>query len=284
MFCLIKRQEENIRHIQDEKMKSEYMRDVLRIIADSPEDVTAPVVLAEITRLYRDYFGVAFSFEKLKEEYNQLMLKEEAWIQQVIKASGDPLLTALKFARTGNYIDFAAMGSVDRNKLMTMLENAGEEDLSEAEYVDFRKDLQKAGRLVYLTDNCGEIVLDKLLITVMKELYPSLDITVIVRGMPVVNDATLEDARMVGLTSIVKVIGNGTQIAGTQLNMISEEAGQAISLADVLISKGQGNFETLHGCGLNIYYMFLCKCDLFVKRFNMERYKGVFISEKNLRI
>ena len=284
MFCLVQRQEENIRHNKDENLKSEYMREVLRIIASSPGNVTAPVVVADINRLHQKYFGAAYSFDQLKEEYNKLMLKEEKWIHNVIKTSEDPLLTAIKFARAGNYIDFGAMGSIDSNKLKSLLASAKEEELSITEYNTFKNDLQSAKRLVYLTDNCGEIVLDKLLITIMKELYPSLDVTVIVRGKPVINDATLEDARITGLTSITTVIGNGTQIAGTQLDVVSEEAGRIIASADVIISKGQGNFETLHGCGRNIYYLFLCKCDWFVNRFGLERYKGVFINERNVTI
>ncbi len=284
MFCLVQRQEENIRHLGDENLKSEYMREVLRIIAASPEDVTAPVVVAEINRLHQDYFGAAYSFDQLKEEYNKLMLKEELWIHNIITASEDPLLTAIKFARVGNYIDFGAMGSIQTDKLKSLLDSAKEEELSLTEYINFRNDLQRAERLVYLTDNCGEIVLDKLLIIIMKELYPSLDVTVIVRGKPVLNDATPEDAMMVGLTSVTRVIGNGTQVAGTQLNAVSEEAGRIIEAADIIISKGQGNFETLHGCGRNVYYMFLCKCDWFVNRFGLERYKGVFINEKNVTI
>ena len=284
MFCLVQRQEENIRHNKDENLKSEYMREVLRIIASSPGNVTAPVVVADINRLHQKYFGAAYSFDQLKEEYNKLMLKEEKWIHNVIKTSEDTLLTAIKFARAGNYIDFGAMGSIDSNKLKSLLASAKEEELSITEYNTFKNDLQSAKRLVYLTDNCGEIVLDKLLITIMKELYPSLDVTVIVRGKPVINDATLEDARITGLTSITTVIGNGTQIAGTQLDVVSEEAGRIIASADVIISKGQGNFETLHGCGRNIYYLFLCKCDWFVNRFGLERYKGVFINERNVTI
>ena len=284
MLCLVQRQEENIRHLGDENLKSDYMREVLRIIAASPEDVTAPVVVAEINRLHQDYFGAAYSFDQLKEEYDELMLKEEPWIHSVITTSEDPLLTAIKFARAGNYIDFGAMGSIQTDKLRSLLDTAKEEELSLTEYNSFRNDLQSAERLVYLTDNCGEIVLDKLLITILKELYPSLDVTVIVRGKPVLNDATLEDAIIVGLTSVTRVIGNGTQIAGTQLNAVSEEAGKIIEAADIIISKGQGNFETLHGCGKNVYYMFLCKCDWFVNRFGLERYKGVFINEKNVTI
>ena len=113
-------------------------------------------------------------------------------------------------------------------------------------------------------------------------MYPQLDIAVIVRGQDVLNDATMEDAKEVGLTEIVKVIGNGSAIAGNSLGYISAEAEELIRTADVVISKGQGNFESLNGCGLNIYYLFLCKCDWFVRRFKMKRLAGILINDRNL--
>jgi hypothetical protein len=282
MYCLVKRQEENIRKITDENLKSDYMREVLRIIADSPEEVTAPVVIADINCLHQRFFGASYSFDSLKKEYNQYMLGEEPKIYQEIISSPDPLLTALKLARTGNYIDFGAMGSIDNAKLRTLLSNAKDEFIDPSEYVSLKEELKNSSSLVYLTDNCGEIVLDKLLIQVIKEQFPNLIVTVIVRGLPVLNDATLEDAEMTGLTAITKVIGNGTQIAGTQPDLISSEARELLENADVIISKGQGNFETLHGWGFNAYYMFLCKCDWFVNRFGLERYKGVLLNEKHV--
>ena len=106
----------------------------------------------------------------------------------------------------------------------------------------------------------------------------------IVRGAPVINDATMEDAQMVGLTEIhgIRVIGNGAAIAGTELTRNSDEARNVLECADVMISKGQGNFETLHGCGMNIYYLFLCKCDWFSISLELPKLSGVFRNERNL--
>lgn len=109
--------------------------------------------------------------------------------------------------------------------------------------------------------------------------YPQIDITVIVRGKPALNDATIEDAEEAGLSEVVTVIGNGNGITGTWLPEISAEAREKIEEADLILSKGQGNFETLQGCGKNIYYMFLCKCKLFVERFQMEQFEGVLANE-----
>lgn len=136
--------------------------------------------------------------------------------------------------------------------------------------------------MVYLLDNCGEIVLDKLLIRLLQVLYPNLKITAVVRGGEVVNDATMEDARMTGLTEIVDVIGNGDDVAGTILSRVSPECLQIIEQADVILAKGQGNFESLHGCGKNVYYLFLCKCDWFMRKFQAERFQGMFVNERRI--
>ena len=117
---------------------------------------------------------------------------------------------------------------------------------------------------------------------ILKEKYPNLDITVIVRGYPVVNDATMEDAEEIGLTDLVRVIGNGSNVGGTWIPGITSEARDLLYDADLIIAKGQGNFETLNDCGLNIYYLFLCKCDLFQRRFHAENLQGMFLNERRL--
>lgn len=281
MCCLVERQKEYISQYADEAKKAQYMKEVLLTIANAGEDSTAPVVIAKINELHETYFDTAYSFEDLKFNYNSLMMSKESSIRQQIQNSKDPLLTAIKYARIGNYIDFGAMGSIDSQKLDSLLESVTTEQIPENEYANFKHDLSLAKYLVYLPDNCGEIVLDKLLIEVLKKQYPHINITVIVRGFPVLNDVTLSDVEMVGLKDLVPILSNGTKIAGTSLNHINMESLNAIQKADVIVSKGQGNFESLHGCGLNIYYMFLCKCDWFVKRFQLERFQGVFQNEKN---
>ena len=146
-------------------------------------------------------------------------------------------------------------------------------------YECFKQDLKQAKTLTYVLDNCGEIVLDKLLIKEIKRQYPKLQISVLVRGKEVLNDVTMEDAIQTGLTKMVPVIENGTGIAGTVLEKISKEAKEALNEADIILAKGQGNFESMYGCGLNVYYLFLCKCDWFVKRFAMTKNAGVFLRE-----
>ncbi len=282
IHCLVRRQADGIKKEANEEKKAEYLAKVLGIIAEGAAEEPAPVLLSRISRLHEEYFGKPFSFEELKKGYNKMLLVKEAEIRQKIKEAEDPLALALCYSQIGNYIDFGALDSVDDEKLQDFMEQALTLPLDEHTYHVFVENLKTAKKLVFLTDNCGEIVLDKLLIEAIRQTAPHLECVSIVRGEPVLNDATMEDALQVGLDTLGKVLPNGTNIAGTYIPMLSEEAKKEMETADLLIAKGQGNFESLHGCGLNIYYVFLCKCQWFMERFGLPQFSGVFINEKDL--
>lgn len=283
MCCALNKQEQKIRHYPDMEKKTEYMKKVMALIANTEEKDCAPSLSVDIQKLYSSFWNCPMEdFTKIKKEFNQLMLNMEASIEDKIRKANDPLEKALLYARIGNYIDFAALSNVDQSTVITLLDEKSSEALDEKEYKNFLRDLSSARKLVYLTDNCGEVVLDKLAVRILKEQYPDLDITVIVRGYPVVNDATMEDAEEIGLTDLVKVIGNGSNVGGTWIPGINAEARELLYDADLIIAKGQGNFETLNDCGLNIYYLFLCKCDLFQRRFHAENLQGMFLNERRL--
>ena len=285
--CLMDRQEERVRECGDEEKKAVYLKEAAGIIASSGEGDSAPYLVFQMNQAYERLFGKLMDYKKEKKEFNSLMLDLESELEEKIRSGKNReeiLKNAINYARSGNYIDFGALNHVDKNELMGLLEKAGEEDVDGHTFAMLSEDLDKAEELVYLLDNCGEIVADKLLVKVLKEQYPNMNITVMVRGMEVLNDAVMEDAEEVGLTKLVKVIGNGNGVAGTQANLLSQEAREAIEKADIIISKGQGNFETIYGGGWNIYYLFLCKCAWFSERFGMERLKGVFINEKDVRV
>lgn len=282
MSCLVQSQARRIEKFEDEEKKACYMREVLGLIADGNPKWSAPALLEPISKLYETYWGAQGDLEEEKRTFNELLLSMEDTLEQKIRSKKDPLEAALCLARLGNYIDFSALSEVSAEKLLELLGQSEQETLDAEEYGYFRKDLENGKHLVYLTDNCGEIVLDKILIKLLKEQYPQLSIEVLVRGIAVTNDATLEDARYVGLTEVVPVFGNGSGIAGTELTHISEEARRKLEQADLILSKGQGNFETLHTCGWNIYYLFLCKCDWFMQRFQAEHLQGMFVNETRI--
>ena len=283
MCCQLNKQEQRIRKFTDKEKKVAYMQEIMMRYAQATEDDCAPSLSVEFKEIYQKYWNIpAEDYTEIKKEFNQLMMSLEEDLSRMIHQSPDPLESALIYARIGNYIDFAAMSHVDKDVVLSMIREEKKEPLDPEEYRRFCSELEKASSLVYLTDNCGEIVLDKIAVEILRKRYPDLKITVIVRGKPVINDATLEDARMCGLTKIADVIGNGSGVGGTWLPDISEEARSLLEQADVIISKGQGNFETLHECGLNIYYLFLCKCDLFVRLFDADLFQGMFVNEKRV--
>ncbi len=280
--CLIERQEERIQQFEDTEKKAVYLKEVLRVIGESDDNASAPGLVAKIQKVYETYFGKTDDYARIKHSFNQLMLSVERGIAERIRKSREPLRVALTYARIGNYIDFGAMKNVDTKILEEMIYGAEENLVDERVYEQFTLELSKARRLVYLVDNCGEVVLDKLAIQCLKENYPHLQIIAVVRGREVLNDVTIEDAKETGLDKVAEVLENGTDIAGTELSCVNEATKQAMLTADVIVSKGQGNFETLNGCGLNIYYLFLCKCHMFVKRFGVARNEGVFVREVEL--
>lgn len=278
--CLVNGQLKLCPEDADTKQKVAYMQKVLQMIAEAPVSDSAPVIVRGIKRLQKDMFDIDRDFTEIKKHYNQLMLEKEPEMQQTLETAPDKLKLALQYAMTGNYIDFGAQIQVSEEELVQLLGDAAQVAVDEQEYAHLQQELAKAEKLVYLTDNCGEIVADKQLMGVLKELYPQLEITAIVRGYPVVNDATMEDAQQVGLTEQVKVLGSGSDVGGTCIEELSEEAYTALHGADVILAKGQGNFETMQQCGLNIYYIFLCKCEMFSRKFGVPKYTGMLVNER----
>lgn len=282
MSCLVQAQARNIQKFEDEEKKSRYMREIFKLLLDSDPELSAPALLEPVTKLYESYWGSQEGFQAEKKSFNDFLLSMEEELEKKIRSTKDPLATALCYVRLGNYIDLSALSDVSTEKLLELFAKAEEESLDAEEYQHFLQDLKHGEYLVYLTDNCGEVVLDKLVIKLLKEQYPKLRIEVLVRGIPVTNDVDIEDAEYVGLTKFVPVFGNGSGIAGTELSKISQEAREKLERADVIISKGQGNFETIHTCGLNIYYLFLCKCDWFMQRFHAKHLQGMFVNETRI--
>lgn len=246
------------------------------------EDASAPVLMAQAMRMLGELTGITDAFDLPKKKYNELLLRKEEAIFDEVMGEEDSFFAALQYAITGNYIDFGAMAEVEEEKLDELLSDRSGMRLDQEEAARLEQELARALRLVYITDNAGEIVLDKIFLRVMKERYPNLQITVLVRGMPVLNDATMEDAELAGIDKLAAVMTNGTDIPGTPMDGISREAREAVDAADLCIAKGQGNFETLRGCGRNIYYLFLCKCDLFVKKFQVARFTPVLSNERRI--
>ena len=256
-----------------------FARDLLRLYLSAPEDVASPWLAPATTELFRTHFGLPEDrFRAEKEVSNRFVLERLPQIRSRVERSADPLFAALQFAILGNYIDFSALqGQVSFEKLENLLEEAADMALDEKTYTALRADLERGRTLLYLTDNAGEIGFDRIFAEEIHKKYPHLEITFCVRGGPAMNDATAEDAALVGIP--FPVIGNGNRIPGTQIDQLSEEAKQALDAADVIIAKGQGNAETMYGCGYNVYYAFLIKCIRFEQVFGKPKFTPMLVRD-----
>ena len=215
-----------------------YQDEVQEIVKNS-DGYTTPQVSEKMNALRQEIFGSVMDYTDIKKHYNQLMLDYFPYMEEKVYAAENHLKMAIQYAMVGNYIDFGALENVNERELKEKLDEAVNIQIDSLMLETFCEDILHAKRLVYFTDNCGEIVTDKLLISALREINPNLYITVIVRGKPVLNDATLEDARDVHMEEVAqKVMGNGTGMPGNVIGAISKEAMDEVESADVLISKG----------------------------------------------
>ena len=261
----------------DTPKAAEYARRVREIV--SVKDTSSPEKDYELQQLRASLFGPDTDYAPIKSHFNVLLMAMEPGMYEAAMAAPDPLKRAVQYAMTGNFIDFAAMESVDEDTLRKLISEADRIPISDDTLARFRQAVLSARRLAYLLDNCGEIVMDRVLMRVIKALNPAVALTAVVKGAPVVNDATREDAAEARLSDIAHVIDTGVGIAGIPENRVSGECRAAMQSADVLISKGQANYETLCGCGLNLFYIFMCKCQLIMDRFHVPQFSGIITHE-----
>ena len=263
----------------NEDQATQLMKALCKLFLDAPAGVSAPWYAPETARLLHEIYGLdldRFKDEKIRS--NAFVLARMDDIRHSVRSATDPVYAGLQHAILGNYIDFSALrGEVCFEQLDDMLHSAHNMQLSKDVYETFCRQLENGRKLLYITDNAGEIGFDRIFAEELQAKYPHLQITFLVRGGPANNDAMLEDALEVGIP--FPVIGNGNCIPGTQIDQLADQAKKAMDEADVIISKGQGNVETLWGCGYNIYYAFLVKCQRFMDLFDKPKLTPMFLRE-----
>jgi len=281
--CLVHRHFKLAIEKNDGPKADAYLRDVMRIILDAPKGVSAPWLTGAFTKAYAKYWPGEDAYAQLKQDANDLVLKLLPQLRPMVETAEDPLAMALQFARTGNFLDFGILTpEAAHQALWDAVEKTPSMTLEPTAYAQFRRDLQAAKHLVILGDNAGEIAFDTLFVEQLRKQYPELDVAYCVRGANTLNDATRADAAAVGMDRLCRIIDNGSAIAGTELDYLGEELRFELDRADVIISKGSGNLESLAGCGLNVYYIFMCKCRRVARILGCENMTGQFLRELDL--
>lgn len=278
--CHFRRNLELAETLGSNEQVMDFARRLMRMYLDAPSDVGSPWFGPQTAQLFHDCFGLPLDrFRQEKEDSNRFVMERLPMIRQTVSSASDPVFAGLQCAILGNYLDFSALqGKVSFEKLDDMLRDALSMELDRQAYAGLCQDLRQGKKLLYLTDNAGEIGFDRILAETIAEAYPHLEITFCVRGEITQNDATREDAEAVGIP--FPVIDNGNGVAGTQIDLLSEEAAQALREADVILAKGMGNTETMFGCGYNVYYAFLVKCQKFIRLFGRPMFTPMLVKER----
>lgn len=264
----------------DENKLGEFKSGVKALCENPPKDYCSPLLMRDINRLHKRIFGSGIDYTEEKKLFNSKLLEMEGELYFKVISSPDPLCEALKFSMASNYIDFARLADLNEGAIAQVVLTAERARPDETALNSLKAKLKNAKTLCFLHDNCGEIVLDKILIRVIKKLYPQVKVTSVVRGSAVINDVTEEDARDVDLYGVAEVIPNGSDAPGTYLKEVTPRLVNLLKSADAVISKGLGNLETLYGEGLGIFFSFTCKCQHISSRFNVPMWSAVLIEEK----
>lgn len=279
--CLYNSQLKKVQREQGEGEKLDLFKSRVKALCENPPaHYCAPLLMRDIDGIHRDVFGCGIDYSREKSLFNRLLLNLESEVFDRAVASADPVEEALKFSMAANYIDFARLGDLNEQSVDYVLTVAERAEVDKSVLQSFKSRLKTAKSLCFLHDNCGEIVMDKIFLRVIKREYPDIVPVSVVRGSPIINDVTLTDAEEVGLGKVANVVENGAGVPGTYLEEISEQTKKLLSESDVIISKGLGNLETLYGEGYNIFYAFNCKCAHIAERFNLKMWAAAFIEEK----
>jgi len=251
----------------DERLHEAVLREVLRIASETDMRRPPPAVGQRMHRLIRQMTGDRDPYRRMKAAHNNLAARLYPELRQRVAASADPLATAVRLAIAGNVFDPGPSGQhLTEAHLRQVIERALTEPLYGCGLAEFSQAAGRARHILYLADNAGEIVFDRLLI----ELLPRERVILAVRGHPVINDATLADARIAGLTDLVEVIDNGSDAPGTLVETCSEAFLDRFHTADMVIAKGQGNYETLNDAAKDIFFLLRAKCVVIARDLECE--------------
>jgi uncharacterized protein with ATP-grasp and redox domains len=252
--------------------REELMRDILVFLSDVDYRISPPAMGRELHRMIRASLQNPDPYLEIKEKYNRMMLELYPSFREMVAKSSAPCETAMRLAMGGNVIDFGAKYQFD---VMETIHSAMDHELAIDDTASLKTALANARRLLYIGDNCGEIVLDKLFL----ESIDVAEKTFAVRGGPVVNDITREDAERVGMERVARVVTTGDDSPGAVWERTSREFRRLFQEADVVISKGQGNLEGLMEVRHDqIYFLLVIKCDLIGERIGSAN--GSFIVRK----
>ncbi|MEA2101602.1 MAG: ARMT1-like domain-containing protein [Thermodesulfobacteriota bacterium] len=258
--CLAKQAVEIARSNIDPKDQEGFVRDVLGRLAGFDYNDSPPMMAKQMYDMLRSMEGVDDPYSEIKASYNAMCMDYYSSLSERIRASRDPLDTAMRIAVAGNIIDFG-LGTRHSIDIDGTIDESIDAEFAIDHSRILRDRIDAAQNILYLGDNAGEIVFDKIFI---QNIGPE-KVVFAVRDVPVINDVTMYDARQVGMDKLCRVISSGSRAPGTPLEGCSSQFRDLFGSADLVISKGQGNFETLSDAPRDVFFLFMVKCPVIAE-------------------
>ncbi len=265
---------------EDETVHRRVLNAVALMIPDLTLNATPPEIAQQVYRIVYEITGNNDPYLEAKQIANKSALSLYTRMKDMVDYSNDPLETACKLAIAGNAIDLGPQSEF--GSMYTIIEDSLGYQLNQENYHRFKRCVSKASLVLYIADNAGEIVFDRILIEQMLKIK-RLKIVFAVRAKPIINDATLDDALQAGLNKIAAVISSGSEAPATILSQCSPEMLSYFQAADLIISKGQGNYESLNDRTENIFFLFKVKCPVIARDSGYEINSPVIISSTGLK-
>ncbi len=260
--CFIRQVLDSVRLTTDDQdVHIQVLRRALRLAADMDLTQSPPAMAQQIHRFIRELTANPDPYIEIKNRFNKIALEMYPDLIDLVDKSHNPLETAVRLAMAGNIIDFGVNSGLEEQHLKDAITESLDMELDTNALEDLKIAADQAETILYIADNAGEIVFDRILI----EKLPTEKITCVVRGGPILNDATIEDAQIAGITDIAETIDNGSDAPGTILDTCSQDFRRRFSRADLIIAKGQGNYETLSDIDKDIFFILRAKCPVIAK-------------------
>lgn len=265
----------------DECVQKKLVKEMELYISKLNSNIATPEIARTLYEIFTETTNIPDPFKKEKKKSNDIVLNQYNDYKKLIQESEDPFNTALKLAIAGNIIDFVACPD-NYEDTQYYLKRTIEKVLSSGLAIDnlskLKERIGKAKCILVLGDNCGEIVFDKLFISMLHHN----NIHYAVRGFPILNDVTLEDAYYIGINSYANVISNGYNAPSTILSKSSKEFINIFNEADLIISKGQGNYEGLVNCrNQNLFFLMMVKCDVIARKIGANKNECIVLKNTN---
>lgn len=268
--CFIRQSLEAARMVtDDEEVHSEVLRGVMKHLQAISFTNSPPELSREIHEIIRKITGSTDPYKKVKDQSNEMAKNEYPYLKKLVNDADDPLLMTIKLSIVGNVIDF---GTSNRFKVEDMIDAAVKKEFVDDAYPRFKEVLGQSKTILYLADNTGETFFDKLLLEEISD--GEKEITYVVKANPIINDATIDDAKFAGIDKLANVIagdaGQSKSTPGIVLSYASKEFLELFKMSDMIISKGQGNYEALSDIDREVFFLLIVKCPLVANDIGTE--------------